>query len=235
MNASASPHRTPSRAGFEHDLLITAGPTHEPIDAVRYIANRSSGRLGIALADAAVARGLSVLLLLGPTHLTPADPRVQTLRFQSAADLQRLLKRHFRKSRTLVMAAAVADYTPITPPAARSGKLRRSASGLVLRLRPTPDLLAGVAAARRQEQTVVGFALEPASRLLRSAREKLRRKSLDAIVANELRTMDSPTISATLILADGTTQATPKSMPKADFVRWLLDRLPDARATRPLP
>jgi phosphopantothenoylcysteine decarboxylase/phosphopantothenate--cysteine ligase len=133
------------------------------------------------------------------------------------------------------MAAAVADFTPITPPTARSGKLRRAATGLVLRLRPTPDLLAGVAAKRRPGQTIVGFALEPASRLLRSAREKLRRKSLDAIVANELRTMNAPTIAATLILADGTAHATPKSMPKADFARWLLDRLPDARAARPLP
>ncbi|MCW5764338.1 MAG: hypothetical protein KIT68_00010 [Phycisphaeraceae bacterium] len=186
-------------------ILVTAGPTHEPIDSVRYIANRSSGKMGIAIADAAARRGHRTTLLLGPARVEPTDSRVTVRRFRSTADLQALLGRLMPRTTILIMAAAVADYRPRTGPAARraGGKLRRRSSGLTLRLEPTPDLLAECARRRRPGQVLVGFALEPQSRLLASARRKLVRKGVDLIVANPLETMDSPSISAWLVGPDG--------------------------------
>lgn len=213
-------------------LLITAGPTHEPIDAVRYLANRSSGRLGIALADAAAARGLPVTLLLGPTHRSPSHPGVEVVRFGSTADLEALLREHFPRCGTLIMAAAVADYRPkpaTASPAERAQtKLRRTDAALTLELEPTPDLLAAVARVKRPDQRVIGFALEPEDRLIASALSKLQRKHLDAIVANPLETMDSETVRATLLRSDGTRAETPGSIPKTAFAAWLLDRLAGA-------
>ena len=207
-------------------LLITAGPTHEPIDAVRYIANRSSGRLGIALADAAAERGWAVTLLLGPTPLSPAHPRVRVVRFRSTADLESELRTHFGGCDVLVMAAAVADYRPRICEADLERKHRRRGEGMVLELAATPDLLAGVAARRRPDQTVVGFALEPRDEMLDSARRKLERKKVDLVVANPLETMDSPEIEAVVIGAPGTGmesgRPTPGRIAKADFAPWLL-------------
>lgn len=203
-------------------LLITAGPTHEPIDAVRYIGNRSSGRLGIALADEAARRGWTTTLLLGPT---PAQPGAgyETRRFTSTADLQALLQKEFPACDVLIMAAAVADYRPAT--VASVGKIRRDPGGVSLHLEPTPDLLAGCAAARRPGQLLIGFALEPPERLLASAREKIARKHIDAIVANPLRTMDAPDIEATFIRRDGSSEPTPGPIAKTEFAPWLLDRI----------
>lgn len=215
-------------------LLVTAGPTHEPIDSVRYIANRSSGRVGIAIAEAAAARGMVTTLLLGPTPRAPDDSRVKVLRFQSTAELQALLQMHFPSCDLLIMAAAVADFRPRRP-AGASDKLRRADTGLTLELEPTPDLLAGVARAKRESQVVVGFALEPRDRLMESALSKLDRKNLDYIVANPLETMDAEAISATLIAkggerwsfpSDGTAFAT-----KQSFAAWLLDRIGPERST----
>jgi phosphopantothenoylcysteine decarboxylase/phosphopantothenate--cysteine ligase len=230
-------------------ILITAGPTHEPIDAVRYIGNRSSGRLGVALAHAAAARGWRVTLLLGPSALAPDDSRVRLRRFRTAADLEALLREEFPRSpaddggepvKILVMAAAVADYRPTSPsPEGASGKIRRSAQALHLTLEPTPDLLAGCAARRLPGQVIVGFALEPRERLEASAREKLVRKGVDLIVANPLEAMDSPMIEAALVRADGTEHRTPRPIQKERFAEWLLDHLtaladgPGARASQP--
>lgn len=212
-----------------HRLLVTAGPTHEPIDSVRYIANRSSGRLGIALADAAVRRGMQVTLLLGPTSRTPDDPRVKVRRFTTTADLEALLALHFPQCDTLIMAAAVADYRP--KGAAGGGaseamtKLRRTEAGLALELEPTPDLLAAVAKSRRDDQRVIGFALEPRERLIESAMSKLERKGLDGVVANPLETMDAPTIEATVIFRDGRRVDTAGAVDKSRFAPWLLDAI----------
>jgi phosphopantothenoylcysteine decarboxylase / phosphopantothenate---cysteine ligase len=209
-------------------LLITAGPTHEPIDAVRYLGNRSSGRLGIALADHAAAGGWLVTLLLGPTHLTPTDSRVQTVRFRTTADLQALLAEHLPRCDMLVMAAAVADYRPKPAGPAHAGKLRRGDTTLTLELEPTPDLLAECSRRRSQGgggQTLVGFALEPRERLMESARSKLARKGLDFIVANPLETMDAPDIEATLLGADGSVRTTDGRITKDAFASWLLAAL----------
>lgn len=205
-------------------MLITAGPTHEPIDAVRYLGNRSSGRLGIALARAAADAGWRTTLLLGPTGAGPPDTPVETRRFRTAAELQGLLSEEFPACDVLVMAAAVADYRP-RHDAGSDAKIRRTESALTLELEPTPDLLADCAARRRAGQTLVGFALEPRERLVASARDKLLRKGVDAIVANPLETMDALTIDATLVQRDAADESTGGPVPKERFAVWLLKRV----------
>ncbi len=206
-------------------LLITAGPTHEPIDAVRFLGNRSSGRLGIALADAAAARDWSVTLLLGPSPLSPRDTRIELRRFRSTKDLEALLDSEFPRCHALIMAAAVADFRPITSADADRNKIRRSKGSLTLELEATPDLLATCAGKRRPEQRLIGFALEPRKNLLESAHRKLQRKGLDAIVANPLETMDSATIEATILRRSGPPASTPGAISKERFAEWLLDHL----------
>ncbi len=241
-NSPVNPSSAPApRPNSPVRLLITAGPTHEPIDAVRFLGNRSSGRLGTALADHAAARNWDVRLLLGPTPLTPRSSRAHLVRFRTTADLRALLAEHLPWCDVLIMAAAVADYTPVleAPDAAANpssaGKLRRADQPLTLRLEPTPDLLAECSRRRRRGQILVGFALEPRDRLLDSARSKLARKGLDFIVANPLETMDADTIEATLLASDGSERATPGPIPKHDFAPWLLDALgPAIAANLPL-
>jgi phosphopantothenoylcysteine decarboxylase/phosphopantothenate--cysteine ligase len=212
-------------------MLITAGPTREPIDAVRFISNRSSGRVGLALAEAAAEAGHAVTLLLGPVLASASlGERVRVERFSSTQDLRVLLREHFEACDALVMAAAVADYRPIE---VRPGKLPRSVDGgrLFIELEPTPDLVAEVAASKRADQAVVAFSLEEPARLVARAREKLRRKEADAIVANPLATMDAGQIEPTLFTADGR-HFSPGRMSKAAFGRWLVgevERLTSAR------
>lgn len=180
-------------------LLITAGPTHEPIDAVRFIGNRSSGKMGLALADEAARRGMHVTLLLGPVPAAPTNPAIRLRRFRTCEDLRTLLREEVPQADILVMAAAVADYRPKVDPQFFGGKFRRKNENLTLELEPTPDLLAEVAKSRRPNQLMVGFALEPREDLLASAHAKLERKKIDMVVANPLETMDSDTIEAIVL------------------------------------
>ena len=205
-------------------LLISAGPTHEPIDAVRYLGNRSSGRLGCALATASVAAGCPTTLLLGPTACpAPEDSAITTHRFQSCADLQSLLAECWPKHDLLLMAAAVADYRPRT--VRTDEKLRRTPGRMSLELEATPDLLAELAANSRSDQFRIGWALEPRERLIESARAKLERKQLDAIVANPLGTLDSDEIEPVLLLADGSMhRPSSKRLAKSDFAVWLVEK-----------
>lgn len=202
-------------------MLITAGPTHEPIDAVRYLANRSSGRMGLAVAAAAREAGWEVTLLLGPV---PTDPPadVTVHRYESTAQLQARLDEHFAAADVLVMAAAVADYRPRS--ASGGGKIERQGEGLVLELEPTPDLVAGCAARKRPDQFIVAFALESPDVLEARAVAKLQRKAVDAIVANPLATMGDPRIDAMLLTAAGDRVA-PGAMSKAEFAAWLVDQI----------
>ena len=209
-------------------LLITAGPTHEPIDAVRYIGNRSSGRLGVLLADRAATRGWAVTLLLGPTHLEPAENAVELVRYRTASELGELLHEHQPGCDVLVMAAAVADYRPCVPDGQLTGKLRREGAEMVIRLEPTEDLLAGCSARREPGQVFVGFALEPRERMLSSAREKLERKGIDLIVANPLETMESDAIEAVVLGRDGAERRTDGAIGKGDFADWLLGIVEEA-------
>lgn len=215
-------------------MLITAGPTHEPIDAVRFIGNRSSGRLGVALADAATEAGWRVTLALGPVERRPRHESVELVRFTTVADLAALLGAHQPRCDVLVMAAAVADYRPLTDHG-RTVKLRRTGERMVLELEPTPDLLAACAARRRAGQLIVGFALEPQAELLQSARGKLERKGADLIVANPLETMDSPRIDAVVIGLFGFERATRGAVDKAAFGPWLLDVIEEARRAPTTP
>lgn len=212
--------------------LVTAGPTHEPIDAVRFIGNRSSGRMALAIADALSDHGCQVTLLAGPGVGTagagrPAPDRVR--RFTTADDLGRLLGEEWPAHDLLVMAAAVADFKPARR---AEGKLRRGAAVAPIELVPTGDLLAGLAGSTRPDQFVVGFALEEPAELDRSARDKLASKRADAIVANPLATMDASDVDATLYLRDGRVERpADRPMPKPEFAAWLAARiLPDVRA-----
>jgi phosphopantothenoylcysteine decarboxylase/phosphopantothenate--cysteine ligase len=221
-------------------MLITAGPTHEPIDAVRFIGNRSSGRMGIALADEASRRGWGVTLLLGPTHRTPYDSRIRVVRFRTAAELEGLLRAEAGGCDVLVMAAAVADFRPVgivgeqeersrRGASAYPGKIRRTEGPLTLELESTPDLLAGVAAGRRPGQLLVGFALEPREEMVASAKRKLERKGVDLVVANPLEAMDSEGIEAVVVGKDGRERRTAGVMSKEAFAPWLLDLIENER------
>ncbi|MFM7051255.1 MAG: phosphopantothenoylcysteine decarboxylase [Planctomycetota bacterium] len=206
--------------------LVTAGPTEEPIDEVRFVGNRSSGRMGIAIAEALAARGVAVTLALGPVRVplpgarfcTEGAAPIEVVRFRTAADLEELMRARLGEFDLVVMAAAVADYRPRV---AAAGKLRRTAETLALELEPVPDLLAATHAMRRSGARVVGFALEPAERLESSALDKLARKDLWGIVANPLETMESPDIAGTLFTRAGRRLPPAPRMPKGEFARWL--------------
>jgi phosphopantothenoylcysteine decarboxylase/phosphopantothenate--cysteine ligase len=184
--------------------LITAGGTREPIDAVRFVGNRSSGRMGFALADAARARGAQVVVVAANVALA-RDAAVAYVDVGSAAELQAACDREFDAADVVVMCAAVADYRPA---AAVAGKIAREAEGeLTLALKPTPDILAGLAARRRPGQTLVGFAAQYGPGATARAREKLGRKGLDAIVCNDVSQpgigFDSERNAVTIVTADG--------------------------------
>lgn len=185
--------------------------------------------MGLALAEEAASRGWATTLLLGPTQLMPgSSPHLRVIRFQTAAELNELLIRHWPQHDLLIMAAAVADFRPArdeNETGTMRSKRRRTKEPIILKLEPTPDLLASLADRTRSDQTVIGFALEPAAELLVSAGEKLARKKLDAIVANPLETMDASDITAALLLKDGKRLDAPPGLSKSDFARWLLDRV----------
>ena len=206
-------------------ILITAGPTHEPIDRVRSLNNSSSGRLGIHLAEAAVGREARTTLLLGPTHHAPAEHSLlETKRFQTTSELEELLKATWPSHDVLLMAAAVADYRPRNP--RLEGKLPRSEAGLTLELEATPDLLAGLAEHSRPDQLRVGWALESRENLRERASRKLARKHLHLIVANPLETIASEAIEPLVLARTGEEpEVLPVPAPrmgKADFAAWLV-------------
>ena len=206
--------------------LVTAGPTYEPIDEVRFIGNRSSGRVGAAVATAAASAGADrVTLLMGPVDsaiLQNLPEGVAVERFTSSRDLHALLRKHWPAHDILIMAAAVADYRLYNP---SPGKLPRldPTESLRLTLSPTPDLVADMVKTRRDDQRIVGFALEDPADLRDRATKKLKKKKLDAIVANPLNTMDAQTITPTLFKADGS-ELSPGEMPKAAFGSWLVEQ-----------
>ncbi|MFG0258665.1 MAG: phosphopantothenoylcysteine decarboxylase [Phycisphaerales bacterium JB043] len=204
---------------------MTAGPTHEPIDAVRYIANRSSGRMGIALALEGVTRGWHTTLLLGPVSVsTPDNTNLAIHRFRTSDDLQNLLETHSRECDVLIMAAAVADYRPKTP---RTTKMARMDEGMSLELEPVEDLIARCARDKRDDQFFVGFALESRDELESRGARKLQSKGLNMIVANPLETMDAEEIEG-LIIGSSESQSGVEQVPpdtKESFARVLLDRV----------
>ncbi len=175
----------PAQAGPWDGLrvLVSAGGTREPIDPVRFIGNRSSGRMGLALAEAAAARGAEVTLVAANVSL-PSPPPVRRIDVGTAAELADALGETFPDSHVLLMAAAPADFRPTDPAA---GKIAREGSGgLDLRLEETEDILGNLATHRSTGQTLVGFAAEYGGDAVARAREKLDRKRVDAIVLNDV-------------------------------------------------
>jgi phosphopantothenoylcysteine decarboxylase/phosphopantothenate--cysteine ligase len=162
-------------------VLVTAGGTREPIDPVRFIGNRSSGRMGIALAAAAAKRGAEVTLIAANVAL-PAPAGVRRIDVETAEQLAVAAAAEFSSTHVLLMAAAPADFRPGVPAA---GKLKRKGA-IDLHLEPTEDILAGLAAAKADSQTVVGFAAEHGGDAVSRAREKLTRKNADLIVLNDV-------------------------------------------------
>ena len=162
-------------------VLVTAGGTREPIDPVRFIGNRSSGRMGIALATAAAKRGAEVTLIAANVSL-PSPAGVRRVDVETASELAQIAAREFESAHVLLMAAAPADFR-VSDPA--EGKLQRSGT-LELSLEPTEDILAALSAGRREGQTVIGFAAEHGGEAVERARGKLRRKGADLIVRNDV-------------------------------------------------
>ena len=164
-------------------VLVTAGGTREPIDSVRYVGNRSSGRMGLALAGEAARRGAEVTLVAANVGLEAAAG-VEVVEVQTAAELEAATLEAFAGSDVLLMAAAVADFRPSSPVGEKIGKGGRE--DLVVEMEPTADVLASLSTARRPGQTLVGFAAEHGEGGAQRARAKLERKGLDAIVLNDI-------------------------------------------------
>jgi phosphopantothenoylcysteine decarboxylase/phosphopantothenate--cysteine ligase len=162
-------------------VVVTAGPTSEPIDPVRTITNRSSGKMGYALADAARRRGAAVTLISGPTKLAP-PVGVEVVAVDTAAEMQRAVLERIEKATVLIMAAAVADFRPA---AVKPAKIKKTVMPLTIELTPTEDILKAVAERRSPDLFVVGFAAET-DRVVERAGEKLKAKHLDLIVANDV-------------------------------------------------
>jgi phosphopantothenoylcysteine decarboxylase/phosphopantothenate--cysteine ligase len=185
-------------------VLVTAGGTREPIDSVRFLGNSSSGRMGLALAEAALSRGAEVSLVAANVAL-PSSAAIARRDVVTAAELQRACEERFADCDVLLMAAAVADFRPA---AAHAGKIKKSGrAGLALELEPTADVLAGLSGRRRPEQTLVGFAAEHGENAVELARRKLDEKGVDAIVVNDISRadigFDSDSNEVTILTANG--------------------------------
>jgi len=168
-------------------VTVTAGGTREPLDAVRYLGNRSSGRMGVALAAEAARRGADVTLIAANLAVAPPEG-VRAVTVGTAAELETVTRTHFEATDVLLMAAAVADFRPA---AVDPGKIDKSAHDrLALALEPTTDVLGALACERRPDQVVVGFAAEHGDQGPARARSKLERKALDAIVLNDIARQD---------------------------------------------
>ena len=184
-------------------VLVTAGGTREPIDSVRFLGNRSSGRMGVALAERAARRGAEVTLV-GANVTLPTVPAVRRIEVETAAELAQAVRAEFSSHHVLLMAAAVADFSPNRA----DGKLAREGSEAIeLRLERTEDIVASVSATRSEGQTIVGFAAEHGAEAIERARAKLERKGLDAIVFNDVSRpeigFDSERNEVTIVLAAG--------------------------------
>ncbi len=164
-------------------VLITAGPTYEKIDAVRFIGNYSTGKMGFALAEACADEGAEVTLVTGPSSCQTSRPAIRRVSVESAAEMRDAALGAFPQSDIAIMSAAVADFTPASR---ESLKIKRGENGLDLHLLPTPDIAAALGAVKKDGQLLVGFALETHDAEAH-AREKLRRKNLDFIVLNSLQ------------------------------------------------
>ncbi len=213
-------------------VLVTAGGTREPIDPVRFIGNRSSGRMGLALAAAAARRGAEVTLIAANVALS-APPGVRRIDVETADQLATAAHRHFKTSQVLLMAAAPADFR--ASEVSESKLVRRG--GLDLHLQQTEDILASLAATRAEDQTIVGFAAEHGGEGVGRARSKLARKGADLMVLNDV---SDPSIgfesdqNAVTLIDKGSETAVPVAS-KDSIAETILERVDQLRATSGLP
>jgi phosphopantothenoylcysteine decarboxylase / phosphopantothenate---cysteine ligase len=211
--------------GDLHDevLLVTAGPTHEPLDPLRYLGNRSSGKMGFALADAGRRRGGRVMLVSGPTTAEP-PLALEPVKVQTAEEMAEAVFERVPHATTVIMAAAVADFHT---GAALPQKIKRDERGFVITFKPTRDILAEVCRRRRPDQIVVGFAAET-DHLLENAWAKVQAKGVDFVVANDVTQSGAgfgvDTNIATLIFRDGRRESLAK-MTKFDLANRVLDEV----------
>jgi len=220
----------PQRDMQGHRILVSAGPTQEPIDPVRFISNRSSGKMGYAVAEAAQARGAQVVLVTGPTAL-PTPRSVEIIAVATAEEMTKALSAHLAWSTVVIMAAAVADFRPKHPASQKIQKQGRTSQ--TIDLERTTDILASLSA-QRTTQLMVGFAAET-SDLITHAKDKLTAKGLDLIVANDVTTLGggfgSDQNAATLIDRQGAMTELPL-MPKRALADAILDRAQELLRTR---
>jgi len=201
-------------------VIVTAGPTQEQIDAVRMITNRSSGKMGYAISQAAADRGATVVLISGPTSLTP--PRVaEVVNVRTAAEMCEAVTKRLDAADVVIGAAAPADYAPVHP---FVGKMKKTAEPITVELTPTPDIIAEVGK-RKGRKIIVGFAAET-EKLVENARQKLAKKNLDLVVANDVSRQDigfdSDVNQVTLIGSDGSVTELPV-LPKREVAHRILD------------
>ncbi|MEP6953473.1 MAG: bifunctional phosphopantothenoylcysteine decarboxylase/phosphopantothenate--cysteine ligase CoaBC [Solirubrobacteraceae bacterium] len=215
------------------NVLVTAGGTREPIDSVRFVGNRSSGRMGVALADEAAALGANVTLI-SANAVVAAGPAVRTVEVGTAAELQAACAAEFAAADVLLMAAAVADFRP----AAADTKLKKNGrTTLTLELEATPDVLSALAAGRRGGQTIVGFAAEHGDGAVEYGRDKLARKGLDAIVVNDIARADigfEGDHNEVTILTAAAERHVPRAG-KAEVARIVLEVVSDLRRAERAP
>jgi phosphopantothenoylcysteine decarboxylase/phosphopantothenate--cysteine ligase len=203
-------------------ILVTAGPTQEPIDPVRFISNPSSGKMGFAIARAAAHRGGDLILITGPTALEDL-PSVKTIRVQTAREMASAVFEQVTDCDVIIKTAAVSDYRPKTPAVQ---KIKKNKKQMVLHLEQTQDILKEIGK-QKTHQILVGFAAETEA-LEKSAQKKLKEKNLDIIVGNRVDLPDSgfksDTNTVTLFYKDGTTESLP-TMDKEAVAQLLLDRI----------
>ena len=201
-------------------LLITAGPTQEPLDPVRYISNRSSGKMGYALAEAAAARGARVILVSGPVHLSP-PPGVEVIAVRTAVEMRQQVFDHLAEADIVIKAAAVADFHLSKVP---EQKVKKTAARMSLELDPTPDILAELGK-KKGARLLIGFAAETQN-LIQEARRKLESKNCDMVVGNLVGSSDtgfeSDQNEVVLILRTGETIPLPKA-PKREIADLVLN------------
>jgi phosphopantothenoylcysteine decarboxylase/phosphopantothenate--cysteine ligase len=213
-------------------VLVTAGGTREPIDSARYIGNRSSGRMGFALATEAASRGAEVTLVAANTSLT-SPPGARVIEVDTAAALAAACEHEFDSCDVLLMAAAVADFRPASP---AQDKLKKDAGAPArLELELTDDVISGLSARRRSDQVLVGFAAEHGDAAVSYGVEKLERKRLDAVVVNDISKpgvgFDSDENEVTIVARDGTQCSVPRAG-KDQIARAVLDEVERLRAGR---
>jgi phosphopantothenoylcysteine decarboxylase / phosphopantothenate---cysteine ligase len=213
----------PRRRDLEGEvILITAGPTQEPLDAVRYLSNRSSGKMGYALAAGALERGARVILVSGPVHLDPPNG-AEVIRVHTAVEMRAAVMEHLEESTIIIKAAAVADYHRVNAP---NHKVKKTAARMSLELDPTPDILAELGRVKG-DRLLVGFAAETEN-LVEEARRKLESKNCDMVVANlvsaEGEGFESDENEVVLVLSTG--EAIPvKRAPKTAIAHRIFDEM----------